>query len=38
VLANTSGVDGFFGASSLERLPTETAMTAAIAEFKAVPA
>ncbi|HET8588869.1 MAG TPA: phosphoenolpyruvate hydrolase family protein [Nakamurella sp.] len=38
VLANTSGVDGFFGASSMERLPTETAMTAAIAEFKAVPA
>jgi predicted TIM-barrel enzyme len=38
VLANASGVDGFFGASSMERLPTETAMTAAIAEFKAVPA
>jgi predicted TIM-barrel enzyme len=38
VLANTSGVDGFFGASSMERLPTETAMTAAIAAFKAVPA
>ena len=38
VLANTTGVAGFFGASSMERLPTETAMTAAIAEFKAVPA
>jgi predicted TIM-barrel enzyme len=37
VLANTTGVDGFFGASSMERLPTETAMTAAIAEFKSVP-
>jgi len=38
VLANTTGVAGFFGASSMERLPTETAMTAAIAEFKAVSA
>lgn len=36
VLANTTGVDGFFGASSMERLPTEIAMTAAIAEFKSV--
>lgn len=38
VLASTTGVAGFFGASSMERLPTETAMTAAIAEFKSVPA
>ncbi len=37
VLANTTGVDGFFGASSMERLPTEIAMTAAIAEFKVAP-
>lgn len=36
VLSHTSGVDGFFGASSMERLPTEIAMTAAIAEFKTV--
>ena len=36
VLARTNGVDGFFGASSMERLPTEVAMTAAIAEFKTV--
>lgn len=38
VLANTTGVDGFFGASSMERLPTETVMTAAMAKFKAVTA
>jgi predicted TIM-barrel enzyme len=36
VLRHTTGVAGFFGASSMERLPTEVAMTAAIAEFKAV--
>jgi predicted TIM-barrel enzyme len=37
VLARTSGVDGFFGASSVERLPTEIAITSAVQEFKAVP-
>jgi predicted TIM-barrel enzyme len=36
VLRHTTGVAGFFGASSMERLPTEVAMTEAIAKFKAV--
>lgn len=36
VLRNTRGVDGFYGASSVERLPTETAITAQMKEFKAV--
>lgn len=36
VLSHTSDVDGFYGASSMERLPTETAMTAAIKKFKQV--
>lgn len=34
VLANTHGVSGFFGASSMERLPTEEAITATTREFK----
>ena len=34
VLDNTSGVVGFFGASSMERLPTETAMTENMHRFK----
>jgi predicted TIM-barrel enzyme len=34
VLARTSGVVGFYGASSMERLPTEVAITAQVAEFK----
>jgi len=29
----TSGVAGFYGASSMERLPTETAITAQIRRF-----
>ncbi|HEY6740226.1 MAG TPA: phosphoenolpyruvate hydrolase family protein, partial [Actinopolymorphaceae bacterium] len=33
VLENASGVDGFYGASSLERLPTERAITAQVREF-----
>jgi predicted TIM-barrel enzyme len=37
VLANTEGVVGFFGASSMERLPTEVAMTENMRRFKAVP-
>jgi predicted TIM-barrel enzyme len=37
VLERTSGVVGFFGASSMERLPTETAMTENMRRFKAVP-
>jgi predicted TIM-barrel enzyme len=36
VLERTEGVVGFFGASSMERLPTETAMTENMKRFKAV--
>ena len=36
VLENTSGVVGFFGASSMERLPTEVAMTENMREFKRI--
>jgi predicted TIM-barrel enzyme len=38
VLERTSGVVGFFGASSMERLPTEVAMTENMKRFKAIPA
>jgi predicted TIM-barrel enzyme len=34
VLANTKGVVGFFGASSIERLPTEVAITEQARRFK----
>ncbi|HEY7044370.1 MAG TPA: phosphoenolpyruvate hydrolase family protein [Nocardioidaceae bacterium] len=34
VLARTSGVAGFFGASSMERLPTEVAITDTVRRFK----
>lgn len=34
VLAHTTGVVGFFGASSIERLPTETAIAACVKQFK----
>jgi predicted TIM-barrel enzyme len=34
VLGRTQGVAGFFGASSVERLPTEQAITAQVREFK----
>jgi predicted TIM-barrel enzyme len=37
VLQHTHGVVGFFGASSMERLPTEVAMTANMRRFKALP-
>ena len=37
VLARTRGVVGFFGASSMERLPTEVAMTENMKRFKAIP-
>lgn len=33
VLRNADGVHGFYGASSMERLPTEIAMTARVREF-----
>jgi predicted TIM-barrel enzyme len=36
VLARTRGVVGFFGASSMERLPTEIAMTENARRFKRV--
>lgn len=36
VLGNTTGVAGFFGASSMERLPTEIAITERVREFKAL--
>ncbi|HWK28041.1 MAG TPA: phosphoenolpyruvate hydrolase family protein [Solirubrobacter sp.] len=34
VLTATTGVDGFFGASSMERLPTEVAITETVRGFK----
>src|SRR5919199_1464966 len=34
VLAHTKGVVGFFGASSIERLPTEVAITDCVRKFK----
>jgi predicted TIM-barrel enzyme len=37
VLERTKGVVGFFGASSMERLPTEVAMTENMKRFKAIP-
>ena len=36
VLERTTGVVGFFGASSMERLPTEIAMTENMKRFKAI--
>ena len=36
VLERTSGIKGFFGASSMERLPTEIALTENMRRFKAV--
>jgi predicted TIM-barrel enzyme len=37
VIAGSRGVVGFFGASSMERLPTEVAMTENMQRFKAIP-
>jgi predicted TIM-barrel enzyme len=37
VIARTRGVVGFFGASSMERLPTEVAMTENMKRFKSIP-
>jgi predicted TIM-barrel enzyme len=34
VLDRTHGIDGFFGASSIERLPTEVAIKNQVIEFK----
>ncbi len=36
VLKHTKGVVGFFGASSIERLPTEVAITGCVRRFKAL--
>lgn len=36
VLQNTKGVDGFYGASSMERLPVEVAITEHVKKYKAV--
>ena len=36
VLEHTKGVVGFFGASSIERLPTEVAITGCVKQFKAI--
>ncbi len=37
ILSNTEGVAGFFGASSIERLPTELAITGQVESFKSIP-
>ena len=37
VLERTSGVVGFFGASSMERLPTEVAISGTLRRFKSIP-
>ncbi len=34
ILDHTTGIAGFFGASSIERLPTETAITNCVKDFK----
>jgi len=36
ILANTRYCDGFYGASSMERLPTEVALTEQVASFKRI--
>lgn len=36
VLANTEGVVGFYGASSMERLPTERALVETVRQFKKI--
>ena len=36
VLTRTKGVHGFYGASSMERLPVETALTEQVRKFKAI--
>jgi predicted TIM-barrel enzyme len=36
VLGHTEGVAGFFGASSIERLPTEVAITDCVRKFKSI--
>ena len=36
ILAHTEGIVGFYGASSIERLPTEVAITECTRRFKAL--
>ncbi len=36
VLQNTQGVDGFYGASSMERLPVEVAITERVKKYKTI--
>jgi predicted TIM-barrel enzyme len=36
VLARAKSCDGFYGASSMERLPVERALSAQVAKFKAI--
>lgn len=36
VLKSTKGVHGFYGASSLERLPVEQAITNTVKEYKSI--
>jgi predicted TIM-barrel enzyme len=36
VIGRVPGVDGFYGASSMERMPTEIALTAQVKAFKAI--
>ena len=36
VLARAKHCDGFYGASSMERLPVESALAAQVAKFKAI--
>ena len=36
ILRNTNGIHGFYGASSMERLPTEIAMTQQTKQFKSI--
>jgi predicted TIM-barrel enzyme len=36
ILRNTTNINGFYGASSMERLPTETALTQRTREFKSI--
>jgi predicted TIM-barrel enzyme len=37
ILEHTQGIAGFFGASSMERLPTEPAITQQVKQFKTLP-
>lgn len=37
ILKRTTGVHGFYGASSMERLPVEQAITSTIQQYKSIP-